>query len=120
MLIHCTRGSPIALTTLSESSVQPSPITSSSKSVNVCASTLPIENGSTVLQLYVGMMTVTRGTSVPARAVHLRDDLRHLDVVRAVPELVQCAAEQMLGEREHRRRGVLLMRQRRGDADVLV
>src|SRR5688572_29309591 len=120
MLIHCTRGSPIPLTTCSESSVQPSPITSSSKSVRLCPNTLPIEYGRTVLQLYVAMMTVMRGLmkSIPAGAVHLRDDLRHLDVVRAFAELVQGAREQMLRQREHRRRGVLLMRERRGDADV--
>src|ERR1041384_2165267 len=120
MPIQRTRGSPISDTMRSESSVQPSPTTRSSKSVNVWSSTLPIEYGSTVLQLYGGMMTVTRGMSVPARAVHLRDDLRDLDVIRAFPELVQRAAEEMLRQRQHRRRRVLLMRERRRDADVLV
>ncbi len=49
--IQRTRRSPIARTTVSESSVQPSPITSSSRFANVCASTLAIEYGSTLLQL---------------------------------------------------------------------
>src|SRR5882672_6900721 len=59
--IHRTRASPAAATTCAESSVQPSPMTSSSKSVNVCRSTLAIAYRRTPLQLYVGRMTVTCG-----------------------------------------------------------
>src|SRR3954454_22092683 len=62
MLIQRTRASSMAPTTCSESSVHPSPITRSSKSVNVCASTLAIAQGRTLLQLYVSMIAVTRGT----------------------------------------------------------
>src|SRR6185369_11607864 len=65
-LIQRTRGSAMAVTTCSESSLHPSPTTNSSKSLKFCRSTLPIEYGSTLLQLYVGMITVTRGA--PARA----------------------------------------------------
>jgi hypothetical protein len=71
-LIQRTRESPAASTTAAESSVQASPITSSSKSVKVCRSTLPIEYGRTLLQLKVGMMTVTLGTRGSCHAVGAR------------------------------------------------
>jgi hypothetical protein len=57
---------------------------------------------------------------IPVRVVHLRHDLRHLDVVGAVAELVQGRREEVLRQREHRCGGVLLMRDRCGDADVFV
>src|SRR6188508_1423150 len=60
-LNQLTRGSSMRPTTSSESSVQPSPITSSSKSSNVWPRTLPMENGRTVLQLYVAMRMLTAG-----------------------------------------------------------
>ncbi len=47
-LIQCTRGSPVAVTTRSESSVHPSPTTRSSKSRSVWSSTLAIEYASTL------------------------------------------------------------------------
>jgi len=59
--VQRTRASPIASTTAPESSVHPSPITSTSKSWSVCRNTLRRQYGSTLLQLNVGMMTDTRG-----------------------------------------------------------
>src|SRR5258706_8114243 len=59
--IQRSRGSPLSAATCAESSVQPSPMTSSSKSENVCRSTLEIAWRRTLLQLYVGRMTVTCG-----------------------------------------------------------
>jgi hypothetical protein len=58
-----------------------------------------------------GCATCDAFNSLPARPVHLRHDLGHLDVIRTLSELVQGAGEELLRQGEHGGRGVLLVRE---------